>query len=181
MNFDDVQTFGAQTEIALDNAYEQAEQAVTDVPVADDEFAEIKDAYQEAKSGYGEAVRHAHEAAEVVRQDDFGENQEEVEEAVEHIMQSRDIAEDARYAAHRMVDKAYEHSKDVDRAEKLEDTGFPVKTPSDHVSQARNYVEDAGENYNEAASTVEIGISDHTDIEYHSMFGLGGAPEGFDI
>lgn len=178
---DDVQRFGAQTEIALDNAYEEIEQAVTDVPIADDEFSEIQDAYQEAKSDYGEAVQHAYEAAKKVAQDDFGQNEEDVEEAVQHIMHSQEVAEDALNAAHEMVDTAHDYAKDLSRPDETQDTGFPVAVPKDRISVARGYVEDASNNYGEAASTVEINIAEQTDIDYHGMFGLGGAPEGFDI
>ena len=163
MNLEEVQTRGARTEIALDNAYEEIEQAVTDVPIPDDEFTEIRDTYQEAKSEYGEAVEHAYKAAKVAAQDDFGQNKEDVDKAVRHIMHSREVAEDARNTAHEMVDTAHENSADLNRRSETKDNGFPEITPEDRINESRGYVEDASENYGELASTVELSISNQTD------------------
>lgn len=163
MNVEEVQSRGARTEIALDNAYEEIEQAVTDVPVPDDEFTEIRDTYQEAKSEYGEAVEHAYEAAKVAAQDDFGENKEEVDKAVRHMIHSREVAEDARETAHELVETAHENSANLNRRNETKDDGFPEITPEDRINESRGYLEDASENYGELASTVELSIEEQTD------------------
>lgn len=179
MSFEDVETFGARTEIALENAYDEVEDAITDVAVSNETFDDVQDAYQEAVQKYGEATQHAYEAAKKVDQDNFGK--EDAEEAVEHIMNSRDVADEAITAAENMLKVAHNNVPEVSRPEGTKDNGFPVQTPKDKLHEARNYVEDAKQNYGEAASTVEINISNETGIDYHPAFGLGGAPEGFDI
>lgn len=179
MNFDDVETFGARTEVALENAYDEVEQAVSDVAVSDHVFEDVQDAYNEAVEKYGEATEHAYIAARTADQSSFGHDEAEVTQAVEHMLHSRDIVEEARTAASRMLRIAHENVPEVSRPQGTNDNGFPVTTPEDRLHEARNYVNDARQNYAKAASEVERGISNEADLDYSAVFGFSETPEEF--